>query len=48
MKGEQPDNLLPFVGNERQHQPKGIAFGLDEEVFANLLQVTLTIQWLGH
>jgi REP element-mobilizing transposase RayT len=30
LKGEQPNNLLPFIGNERQHQPKGIAFSLKD------------------
>jgi len=28
LKGEQPTKLLPFIGNERMHQPKGIAFPL--------------------
>ncbi|NMH67208.1 transposase, partial [Shewanella salipaludis] len=28
LKGEQPSNLLPFIGNERDNQPKGIAFAL--------------------
>lgn len=28
MKGEQPKQLLPFVGHERKHQPKGINFEL--------------------
>ena len=30
LKGEQPKKLLPFIGNERIHQPKGIAFSLQE------------------
>jgi hypothetical protein len=35
LKGEQPPNLLPFIGNERQLsskniQPKGIAFSLQD------------------
>jgi REP element-mobilizing transposase RayT len=35
LKGEQPKNLLPFIGNERQlssknSQPKGIAFSLQD------------------
>jgi hypothetical protein len=30
LKGEQPNSLLPFIGNERQHQPKGIAFALKD------------------
>jgi REP element-mobilizing transposase RayT len=30
LKGEQPKSLLPFIGNERQHQPKGIAFSLQD------------------
>ncbi|AVV83516.1 transposase [Shewanella putrefaciens] len=28
LKGEQPKNLLPFIGNERENQPNGIAFSL--------------------
>ncbi|PKG58839.1 transposase [Shewanella sp. GutDb-MelDb] len=30
LKGEQPKRLLPFIGNERAHQPKGIAFSLKD------------------
>ncbi|CAM2857949.1 transposase [Vibrio rarus] len=30
IKGEQPKALLPFIGNERANQPKGIAFSLKE------------------
>ena len=30
LKGEQPKSLLPFIGNERAHQPKGIAFSLKD------------------
>jgi hypothetical protein len=30
LKGEQPSNLLPFISNERKHQPKGIAFSLQD------------------
>ncbi|MBB1269111.1 transposase [Shewanella sp. SR44-3] len=30
LKGEQPNSLLPFIGNERQHQPKGIAFSVQD------------------
>lgn len=29
LEGEQPKKLLPFIGNERRHQPKGIAFSLE-------------------
>jgi REP element-mobilizing transposase RayT len=28
IKGEQPKNLMPFVGNHRQDMPKGIAYSL--------------------
>ncbi|GIU03061.1 transposase [Shewanella algidipiscicola] len=28
LKGEQPKKLLPFIGNERDNQPNGIAFSL--------------------
>jgi hypothetical protein len=28
LNGEQPKTLLPFIGNERVHQPKGIALSL--------------------
>ncbi|SUI66005.1 Transposase and inactivated derivatives [Shewanella putrefaciens] len=28
LKGDQPKNLLPFIGNERENQPNGIAFSL--------------------
>ncbi|WP_445945574.1 transposase [Shewanella sp.] len=28
LKGEQPNSLLPFIGNERKNQPKGIAFSV--------------------
>jgi hypothetical protein len=30
LKGEQPKRLLPFIGNEQGHQPKGIAFSLQD------------------
>ncbi|PKG72999.1 transposase, partial [Shewanella sp. GutCb] len=30
LKGEQPKKLLPFIGNERAHQPKGINFSLKD------------------
>ncbi|MCL1091574.1 transposase [Shewanella profunda] len=30
LKGEQPNNLLPFIGNERDNQPNGIAFELKD------------------
>jgi hypothetical protein len=30
LKGEQPKHLLPFIGNERNNQPKGIAFSLQD------------------
>ncbi|MCL1050200.1 transposase [Shewanella abyssi] len=30
LKGKQPSKLLPFIGNEREHQPKGIAFSLKD------------------
>lgn len=30
LKGEQPKNLLPFIGNERENQPNGIAFSLTD------------------
>ncbi|WP_394498274.1 transposase [Shewanella sp. ENK2] len=30
LKGEQPKALLPFIGNERANQPKGIAFSLKD------------------
>jgi hypothetical protein len=30
LKGDQPNNLLPFIGNERKNQPKGIAFALKD------------------
>jgi REP element-mobilizing transposase RayT len=30
LKGEQPSNLLPFIGNERNNQPKGVAFSLQD------------------
>jgi len=30
LKGEQPNTLLLFIGNERAHQPKGIAFALKD------------------
>lgn len=30
LKGEQPENLLPFIGTERKNQPKGIAFSLQD------------------
>ena len=30
LSGEQPKQLLPFIGNERVHQPKGIAFSLTD------------------
>jgi len=30
MKGEQPQSLLPFIGNDRKDQPKGIAFSLQD------------------
>ncbi|OBT09397.1 transposase [Vibrio sp. UCD-FRSSP16_10] len=30
INGEQPKALLPFIGNEQQHQPKGIAFSLKD------------------
>jgi len=30
LKGEQPNKLLPFIGNERAHQPKGINFSLKD------------------
>ncbi|WP_394132966.1 transposase [Shewanella maritima] len=30
IKGEQPKALLPFIGNERANQPKGIAFSLQD------------------
>ncbi|QYJ86817.1 transposase [Shewanella mesophila] len=30
LKGEQPKKLLPFIGNERDNQPNGIAFSLTD------------------
>lgn len=30
LKGEQPKSLLPFIGNERVNQPKGIAFSIKD------------------
>ncbi|MGS0682168.1 transposase [Shewanella sp. 125m-7] len=30
LKGKQPAKLLPFIGNERQHQTKGINFSLQD------------------
>jgi len=30
LKGEQPKKLLPFIGNERMRQPKGINFSLKD------------------
>ncbi|EGM68594.1 transposase [Shewanella sp. HN-41] len=30
LKGEQPKSLLPFIGNERDNQPNGIAFSLTD------------------
>jgi len=30
LKGKQPSKLLPFIGNEREHQPKGIALSLKD------------------
>ncbi|WOT03968.1 transposase [Shewanella youngdeokensis] len=30
LKGQQPKTLLPFIGHEREHQPKGIAFMLSD------------------
>ncbi|WP_298773365.1 transposase [uncultured Shewanella sp.] len=30
LKGEQPTNLIAFVGNERREMPKGLAFHLDD------------------
>ncbi|ABV88239.1 hypothetical protein [Shewanella pealeana] len=30
LKGNQPAKLLPFIGNERKHQPKGINFLLQD------------------
>ncbi|MCL1129991.1 transposase [Shewanella sairae] len=30
LKGKQPAKLLPFIGNEREHQPKGINFSLQD------------------
>ena len=30
LKGEQPSNLLPFIGNEYDNQPNGIAFVLTD------------------
>jgi hypothetical protein len=30
LKGEQPEHLLPFIGNELDNQPKGIAFSLQD------------------
>ncbi|MCL1127890.1 transposase [Shewanella surugensis] len=30
LTGKQPKRLLPFVGNEHQHQPKGIVFALED------------------
>ncbi|MEZ9820095.1 transposase, partial [Shewanella sp. 10N.286.45.A1] len=30
LKGEQPKKLLPFIGNERINQPKGIGFSLQD------------------
>ena len=30
LKGEQPSNLLPFIGNECDNQPNGIAFSLTD------------------
>ncbi|WP_299003362.1 transposase [uncultured Shewanella sp.] len=38
LKGEQPKQLLPFIGNERQLQPKGIGFGLKD--YLNLVDET--------
>ncbi|ROR97887.1 hypothetical protein EDC56_3554 [Sinobacterium caligoides] len=31
-KGEQPKELLPFIGNERQQMPKGLCFNLKDYV----------------
>ena len=30
LKGEQPKSLLPFMGNEKQNQPKGVNFELQD------------------
>ncbi|MCL1139385.1 transposase [Shewanella pneumatophori] len=30
LKGKQPTKLLPFIGNETKHQPKGINFSLQD------------------
>ena len=30
LKGEQPKSLLPFIGNEKQNQPKGVNFELQD------------------
>lgn len=30
LKGKQPESLLPFIGNERLNQPKGINFSLED------------------
>lgn len=30
IKGEQPKKLLPFISNERDNQPNGIAFSLTD------------------
>ncbi|SQH78280.1 protein of unknown function [Shewanella benthica] len=30
LKGEQPKSLLPFIGNEKRHQPKGVNFELQD------------------
>ena len=30
LKGEQPKSLLPFIGNEKQNQPKGVNFELED------------------
>ena len=30
LKGEQPRALLPFIGNEKQNQPKGVNFELED------------------
>ena len=38
IKGTQPKNLLPFIGNHRKNMPKGIAFKLQE--YIELVDIT--------
>jgi hypothetical protein len=33
MKGEQPPELLPFVGNERLNMPNGLMFSVKDYIY---------------